>query len=209
MGSSYGWRSCVATFWDWKRLFVAPLFYFSLLSSFRLVILEAYTDTLECITDASADLAVQSFPWTEFGLPILSPQDIPSCGINDDQQPCARNGEYFLERLFSSSFSLTYSSFSSIVIINITAPEYFPGFIHRHPVFPPYGTALYSNAAYKILAYVIEAITGKSYQEVLQKDIFQPLGLKHSSSVPPVNSGAGVIPDGDAGWSRPYGDEVA
>ncbi|KAM0512332.1 hypothetical protein ACHAPE_009028 [Trichoderma viride] len=123
---------------------------------------------------ASGDLAVQNFPWTELGLPILPPQDIPSCGINDDQQPCARNG-----------------------------------FIHRHPVFPPYGTALYSNAAYRILAYVIEAITGKSYEEVLQKDIFEPLGLKHSSSVPPLGSGAGVIPNGDAGWSRPYGDEIA
>ncbi|KAK1245573.1 hypothetical protein MKX08_005202 [Trichoderma sp. CBMAI-0020] len=123
---------------------------------------------------ASGDLAVQHFPWTELGLPILSPQDTPSCGINDNQQPCARNG-----------------------------------LIHRHPVFPPYGTALYSNAAYRILAYVIEAITGKPYKEVLQKDVFEPLGLKHSSSVPPISSGAGVIPDGDAGWSRPYGDEAA
>lgn len=150
---------------------------------------------------------MQNFPWTELGLPILSPQDIPSCGINGNQQSCARNGEYFLERGRFSSSSFTYSS--SIFIINITAPEYFSGFIHRHPVFPPYGTALYSNAAYRILAYVIEAITGKSYEEVLQKDVFEPLGLKHSSSVPPASSGAGAIPNGDAGWSRPYGDEVA
>lgn len=100
-------------------------------------------------------------------------------------------------------------SSSSIANVNTTAPEYFSGFIQRHPVFPPYGTALYSNAAYRILAYVIEAITGKSYEEVLKEDVFQPLGLKHSSSIPPVSSGAGVIPDGDAGWSRPYGDEVA
>ncbi|EHK49288.1 hypothetical protein TRIATDRAFT_174049, partial [Trichoderma atroviride IMI 206040] len=127
---------------------------------------------------ASGDLAVQNFPWTELGLPVLPPQDIPFCGINDDQQPCDRN-------------------------------EYFSGFIPRHPVFPPHGTALYSNAAYRILAYVIEAITGKSYEQVLQKDIFEPLGLKHSSSVPPVSSGAGVIPNGDSGWSRLYGDEVA
>lgn len=87
--------------------------------------------------------------------------------------------------------------------------KYFSGLIQRHPVFPPYSTALYSNAAYRILAYVIEAITGKSYEEVLKEDVFEPLGLKHSSSLPPVSSGAGVIPDGDAGWSRPYGDEVA
>ncbi|KAL6910108.1 beta-lactamase/transpeptidase-like protein [Trichoderma evansii] len=127
---------------------------------------------------ASGDLAVQNFPWTELGLPTLPPQDIPSCGINDNQLPCTRN-------------------------------KYFSGLIQRHPVFPPYGTALYSNAAYRILSYVIEAITGKSYEEVLKQDVFGPLGLKHSSSLPPVSSGAGVIPEGDAGWSRPYGDEVA
>ncbi|KAL7921881.1 beta-lactamase/transpeptidase-like protein [Trichoderma austrokoningii] len=127
---------------------------------------------------ASGDLAVQNFPWTELGLPTLPLQDIPSCGINDNQQPCPRN-------------------------------EYFSGFIQRHPVFPPYGTALYSNAAYRILAYVIEAIAGRSYDQVLKRDVFEPLGLKHSSSVPPVSSGAGVVPDGDAGWSRPYGDEAA
>jgi hypothetical protein len=156
------------------------------------------------ITDASGDLAVQNFPWTELGLPILPLQDIPSCGINDNQQPCARSGKYLLEHgPFISPRS------SSIVNVNVTAPEYFSGFIQRHPVFPAYDRALYSNAAYRILAYVIEAITGKSYEEVLQKDIFEPLGLKHSSSVPPLGSGAGVIPNGDAGWSRPYGDEVA
>lgn len=98
---------------------------------------------------------------------------------------------------------------SSIVNVNTAAPEYFSGLVQRHPVFPPYGRALYSNAAYRILAYVIEAITGKSYEAVLKEDVFEPLGLKHSSSIPPVRSGAGVIPDGDAGWSRPYGDEVA
>lgn len=107
------------------------------------------------------------------------------------------------------SVTSSLSSSPSIIDTNSASLEYFSGLIQRHPVFPPYGTALYSNAAYRILAYVIEAITGKSYDEVLKEDVFEPLGLKHSSSLPPVSSGAGVIPDGDAGWSRPYGDEVA
>ncbi|UKZ80261.1 hypothetical protein TrVFT333_008018 [Trichoderma virens FT-333] len=33
--------------------------------------------------------------------------------------------------------------------------------------------------------------------------------MKHSSSLPPSGKGTGVIPDGDAGWNRNYGDEVA
>ncbi len=87
--------------------------------------------------------------------------------------------------------------------------EYFSGLIQRHPVFPSYSKAMYSNAAYRILAYVLEEITGKSYDEVVTNDVFQPLGMKHSSSLPPSRKGAGVIPDGDAGFSRIYGDEVA
>ncbi|KAL7912515.1 beta-lactamase/transpeptidase-like protein [Trichoderma velutinum] len=87
--------------------------------------------------------------------------------------------------------------------------EYFAGLIQRHPVFPSYSKALYSNAAYRILAYVLEDITGRSYDEVVMNDVFQPLGMKHSNSLPPSRKGAGVIPDGDAGWSRVYGDEIA
>lgn len=87
--------------------------------------------------------------------------------------------------------------------------EYFAGLVRRHPVFPSYSKAMYSNAAYRILAYVLENITGKSYDEVVMNDIFQPLGMKHTSSLPPSRKGAGVIPDRDAGWSRIYGDEVA
>ncbi|KAK4068095.1 hypothetical protein Trihar35433_6655 [Trichoderma harzianum] len=127
----------------------------------------------------SGDLSVQqNFPATEAGLPPLPPQDIPTCGINDGQLPCARK-------------------------------EYFAGLIQRHPVFPSSSKAMYSNAAYRILAYVLENITGKSYDEIVMNDVFQPLGMKHSSSLPPSRKGAGVIPDGDAGWSRVYGDEVA
>lgn len=87
--------------------------------------------------------------------------------------------------------------------------EYFAGLIQRHPAFPSYSKAMYSNAAYRILAYVLEEITGKSFDEVVMNDVFQPLGMKHTSSLPPSRKGAGVIPDGDAGWSRVYGDEVA
>ncbi|KAJ4859333.1 beta-lactamase domain-containing protein [Trichoderma breve] len=87
--------------------------------------------------------------------------------------------------------------------------EYFAGLVQRHPVFPLYSKSMYSNAAYRILAYMLEEITGKSYDEVVRNDVFQPLGMKHSSSLPPSHNGAGVIPDGDAGWDRVYGDEVA
>lgn len=68
---------------------------------------------------------------------------------------------------------------------------------------------MYSNGAYRVLAYVLEAITGSSYEDVVEDEIFQPLGMKHSSVLPPTAKGKGVIPDGDAGWNRAYGDEIA
>lgn len=49
------------------------------------------------MADNSGDMAAQNYPWTELGLPPLPPQQIPSCGINDNQLPCSRKGEHTLE----------------------------------------------------------------------------------------------------------------
>jgi len=38
----------------------------------------------------------------------------------------------------------------------------------------------YSNAGYTLLGYIVERITGKRYEEVLQERIFSPLGMKNS-----------------------------
>ncbi|KAL7810809.1 beta-lactamase/transpeptidase-like protein [Trichoderma gracile] len=86
--------------------------------------------------------------------------------------------------------------------------EYFASYTQRHAVFPPYSKAMYSNGAYRILAYVLEAITGRTYEDIIENEIFKPLGMKHSSALPPTIKGKGVIPDGDAGWNRAYGDEI-
>ncbi|PNY27564.1 Uncharacterized protein TCAP_02521 [Tolypocladium capitatum] len=87
--------------------------------------------------------------------------------------------------------------------------EFFEGFTKRHPVLPPYTAPVYSNAAYRILGYVVEAMTGSPYDAVLARDVLQPLGLKHTSTSSPGGSGVGVIPPGDSGWGRPLGDEVS
>ncbi|OTA01294.1 beta-lactamase-like protein [Trichoderma parareesei] len=87
--------------------------------------------------------------------------------------------------------------------------EYFASYTQRHTVFPPYSKAMYSNGAYRILAYVLEAITGRSYEELVNDEIFKTLAMKHSSALPPTSKGKGVIPDGDAGWNRAYGNEIA
>jgi CubicO group peptidase (beta-lactamase class C family) len=44
----------------------------------------------------------------------------------------------------------------------------------------PGSTYYYKNANYIILGYIIEAVTGRSYEEVLQAQIFDPLGMTDS-----------------------------
>ncbi|GJN80043.1 hypothetical protein PLIIFM63780_003567 [Purpureocillium lilacinum] len=87
--------------------------------------------------------------------------------------------------------------------------QYFEGFIKRHPVLPPFTAPVYSNAAYRILGYVVEAIAGSPYDAVLARSVLRPLGLKKTSTASPSGSGVGVIPPGDSGWGRPLGDEVS
>jgi CubicO group peptidase (beta-lactamase class C family) len=51
----------------------------------------------------------------------------------------------------------------------------------KKPLAYPTGTRhLYSNLGYVILALVVEAAGAKSYNTFLQKDVFQPLGMKRS-----------------------------
>jgi CubicO group peptidase (beta-lactamase class C family) len=38
----------------------------------------------------------------------------------------------------------------------------------------------YSNSGYVLLAYLIEKITGKTYEQVLKENIFEPLGMKNT-----------------------------
>jgi CubicO group peptidase (beta-lactamase class C family) len=75
-----------------------------------------------------------------------------------------------------------------------------------HPVVPAGSTPIYSNAAYQILAYSMETMTGQSYQSILSKDLLHPLGLKGLSySVP--NASKGIIPD-PTYWVLNAGDET-
>jgi CubicO group peptidase (beta-lactamase class C family) len=54
----------------------------------------------------------------------------------------------------------------------------------------------YSNSGYVVLGYLIEKISGQSYAEFLQKNVFDPLGMKNSG----VESSSAVIPDFASGY---------
>ncbi|KAH6887040.1 putative penicillin-binding protein [Thelonectria olida] len=86
--------------------------------------------------------------------------------------------------------------------------EYFEGFTKRHPVFAPETTPVYSNAAYRILGYVLQAASGMSFSEGLKSSVLTPLGLTETSAKRPQSRGSWVIPQGDSGWYQDVGDEA-
>lgn len=83
------------------------------------------------------------------------------------------------------------------------------GLNRRHPIYAPFTTPVYSNAAFQLLGYVLENVTGLPYEVVVQKTIFDPLGLRHSSVLKPRNASVGVIPIGETDWDLDLGDGSA
>jgi CubicO group peptidase (beta-lactamase class C family) len=71
------------------------------------------------------------------------------------------------------------SEFNVNVAHSIT--EYLDALKARHPVYAPYRAPVYSNAAYALLGYTLERLTGRTYTDIIQKDIFVSLGMENSS----------------------------
>jgi CubicO group peptidase (beta-lactamase class C family) len=65
----------------------------------------------------------------------------------------------------------------------------------------PGSRASYANPGYTVAAYVLEKITGRPYEEVLARELFEPLGM----------TGAALrwTPEVDARLARGYGDDGA
>ncbi|HXW13327.1 MAG TPA: serine hydrolase [Terriglobia bacterium] len=63
--------------------------------------------------------------------------------------------------------------------------------------FPPGEKMSYSNSGYVLLGYLIEKISGESYEKFVQENIFTPLGMKDSG----YDSNSAIIPHRAAGYS--------
>ncbi|BCS25414.1 serine hydrolase domain-containing protein [Aspergillus puulaauensis] len=85
--------------------------------------------------------------------------------------------------------------------------EFFAGLLKRHPVLPTSSGAAYSNDGYQLLAYAIEAMSGMSYSELLEKRLIQRLNLTHSSYGKPADH-LGIIPEprNMSNWDTDLGD---
>ncbi|PYH28222.1 serine hydrolase domain-containing protein [Aspergillus neoniger CBS 115656] len=87
--------------------------------------------------------------------------------------------------------------------------QFFDGLLRRHPVVATSSTPIYSNAAFQIIGYVLEAITNRTYESLLTQNLIEPLNLTHSSYTKPDDH-YGIIPDSPAAslWSTDAGDET-
>jgi CubicO group peptidase (beta-lactamase class C family) len=61
----------------------------------------------------------------------------------------------------------------------------------------------YSNSGYILLAAIVEAVSGQSYAEFVQENIFEPLGMKNSH-----HGGQQLIPGRVAGYKGPKGEHA-
>jgi CubicO group peptidase (beta-lactamase class C family) len=76
--------------------------------------------------------------------------------------------------------------------------------IKRQPLaFTPGTKSGYSNNAYKILAYVIERVSGESYGAFLDRAFFQPLGMSNTGDYASLT----LVPRLSSGYSPGFGPE--
>ena len=77
-------------------------------------------------------------------------------------------------------------------------PEQLVALFRDKPLeFTPGERMVYSNSGYVLLGYLIEKVSGETYQDFLQKNIFNPLGMTDSG----YDSNSAIIPRRAAGYT--------
>jgi len=62
-------------------------------------------------------------------------------------------------------------------------------YLKQHPrplLFPPGTVPAYSNYGTALAGYIVQRVSGKSYERYIDEDIFQPLGMQHSTFAQPL-----------------------
>ncbi|RSL55093.1 hypothetical protein CEP54_009529 [Fusarium duplospermum] len=91
--------------------------------------------------------------------------------------------------------------------------KFFHGLTALHPVTAPFNMPIYSNPAFQILAYALEAMTNKTFSEVFESSIVRPLHLNATYlAAPLITDDLNAIIPGDeieSGWRIDVGDETS
>lgn len=88
------------------------------------------------------------------------------------------------------------------------------GVVRRAPVLPPGTKPLYSNAGYAIAGAIAERVTGRAWEELMEEDVFAPLGITTAGFGAPgeaekVDQPWGHRPNGTAIEPGPQADNPA
>jgi CubicO group peptidase (beta-lactamase class C family) len=91
-----------------------------------------------------------------------------------------------------------------------TRAESIRAFLQEAPVEQAFSTPIYSNGAYQILTYALEAITNRTMSDMITDDVFCPLNMDDSSYSLKANA-SGIVPNSTSGsfWNVPLGDAGA
>lgn len=71
---------------------------------------------------------------------------------------------------------------------------------------PPFSTPAYSNTAFAILGYVIENLTGKSFSDAFDEYLAEPLDLKSTTPLPPLDFDSTVVPTTMSLYNQTFGE---
>ncbi|KAK4220309.1 D-alanyl-D-alanine-carboxypeptidase/endopeptidase AmpH [Rhypophila decipiens] len=86
--------------------------------------------------------------------------------------------------------------------------EFFNGLLQTYPSYAPWTTPAYTNTGYQILAYALEAIKGRKFEDMMKDSIFKPLGLTHTYyNGAPASAGIIPGPELESQWYFQLGDE--
>ncbi|KAL8848313.1 MAG: hypothetical protein Q9221_006667 [Calogaya cf. arnoldii] len=126
------------------------------------------------LTDPFKDQEYHFYNPVEVGLPPVDGSDVPPCGRN---RPGTRP---------------------------CTRKEIIDGITKRPPSFEPNYKATYSNIAFVLLGFALENMTGLGYADVVQSNIFDPLGMQRATLAKPSDT-EGIIPDLVNDWDADIG----
>lgn len=86
-------------------------------------------------------------------------------------------------------------------------PDFIQGMLTVRPVATPWQRPVYSNIAFNLFVYAIEAATGMNYTEQLRHYLTESLGMG-STTVSPGFDNKAVIPPVENSWGSDYGDNA-
>lgn len=82
----------------------------------------------------------------------------------------------------------------SLVTLPCNRSEFFTDFPTQNPIVASYKTPVYSNAAFQIIGYALENITGQSMSELFEKHLVESLNLTSTSYHLPTSPETSIIP---------------